>query len=368
MGLRLRSPVVEVRDFWEWDRLARDRRWTDGLVVAPPTEDRVLAILEYVGRDPQEVIGVIPPAQGVATVEQVAIQCAMAGCLPEHVPVVTAALDAMLEPRFNLGGVQATTNPCAPLVIVSGPVVERLGFHTGDNAFGGGSHASAAVGRAVRLILWNIGGGYPGETDRATMGSPAKYLFCVAENRAESPWPPFHTDYGLEPEADAVTVFACQPPQPIFAPGTAERILKVLADTLPTVGVNMFHAAGQYLVVFSPRVAWELARAGHTQQDVREWLFEHARYEVGRLRRLGVLVEREPHQYYWGHRPEGPPDVSGLPDETLLPMVERPEDIHILVTGSLSQWWVGFCPGWGNYGGFAVTRRVTFPQKEGTKA
>lgn len=365
MGLKLKSPVIELGDFWEWDRLARDRRWTDGLPVAPPTEERVLAILDYLGRDPQEVIGVVPPAQGLATVEQVAIQCAMAGCLPEHVPVVIAALEAMLEPSFNLHGVQTTTNPCAPLVIVSGPVVGRLGFHCGDNAFGGGSHASAAVGRAVRLILWNIGGGYPGETDRATLGSPAKYLFCVAENLAESPWPPFHTDYGLGPEADAVTVFACQSPEPIFAPGTAERVLKVLAATLPTVGVNMFHAAGQFLVVFSPRVAQELARAGYGRQAVREWLFENARYELGRLRRLGLLVAGEPHQYYWGHRPGGPPDLSGLPDGTLLPMVERPEDIHILVAGGMGQWWVGFCPGWGNYGGFAVTRQIRFPGKEG---
>jgi hypothetical protein len=358
---RLRSPVVELRDFWEWDELARRNRWTDGLPVAPPTEDRVLAILDYLGRDPDEVVGIIPPAQGVATVEQVAIQCAMAGCLPEHVPVVLAALEAMLEPRFNLHGVQTTTNPCAPLAIVSGPVVERLGFHTGDNAFGGGSHASAAVGRAVRLILWNIGGAYPDEADRATLGSPAKYVFCVAENGRQSPWAPIHVDYGLPPEESAVTVFACQSPEPIFAPGTAERILRVIATTLPTTGVNMFHAAGEFLLVFSPRPAQELARAGYTKQDIRTWVFEHARYHLGSLRRSGVLVGDEPHQYYWGHREGGPPDLTGLPDETLLPMVEAPDRIHILVTGGMGQWWVGFCPGWGNYGGFAVTKPIRFP-------
>ena len=357
----LKSPVREVDDFWAWDALARQNRWTDGLVVAPPTEDRVLAILDHLRRDPDEVVGVVPPANGVATIEQIAIQCAMAGCLPEHVPVVIAAVRAMLEPEFNLYGVQATTNAVAPLTIVSGPIVRELDFNAKEGAFGGGSHANAAVGRAVRLILWNIGGGYPGETDMATLGQPAKYLFCVAENHDDSPWSPIHTDHGLAPEQSAVTVFACQSPAPLFVPGTAERILNVVASTLPTTGVNMFHSAGQYLLTFGARPAQELARAGYSKEDVRDILFEKVRYNLGWLRRSGAMVEHEGHQYYWGHGEENVPDLHALPDDAMLPMVRKREDIHILVAGGPTQWWLGFSPGWGNYGGFAITRPIDRP-------
>src|SRR6185436_20055530 len=173
------------------------------------------------------------PKDGIATIEQIAINCVMAGCAPEHVPVVIAALEAMLEPEFNLHGVQATTNPCAPLAVVSGPAVKKLGFHAKEGAFGGGSRASACVGRAIRLVLWNIGGGIPGETDMASQGQPAKYLFCAAENAEQSPWEPLHVERGLDPEDSAVTMFACQSPAPLRVLGNAERILSLIATSIP---------------------------------------------------------------------------------------------------------------------------------------
>jgi len=358
----LTSPTHEVTDFWEWYDLALKNGWTDGLVVAPPTEERVVAIIDYLGRDPNEVVGVVGPKDGLATVEQIAVNCAMAGCQPEHVPVVMAALEAMLEPEFNLHGVQATTNPCAPLVIVSGPVVAELGFNAKEGAFGGGSRANSCVGRAVRLILWNIGGGIPGETDMSSQGQPAKYLFCAAENAEQSPWEPLHVERGLRPEQSAVTVFACQSPAPLFVPGDAERILRIIASTLPTTGINMFHAAGQLLLSFGAKPAQELARAGYTRADVKRWVWEHARYEVGWLKRTGVLVEGEAHMYYWGHGEEDVRDLHRLPDDARLPMVRGPEMIHVAVIGGASQWWLGLSPGWGNYGGYAVTKPVQFPR------
>ncbi|MQA86139.1 MAG: hypothetical protein GEV03_16280 [Streptosporangiales bacterium] len=358
----LTSPVEEVEDFWAWDELARRNNWTDGLPVAPPTEERVTEILDYLGRDPREVIGTIMPGGGIATVEQIVIQCVMAGCEPEHVPVVMAAVEAMLAPEFNLYGVQCTTNAAAPLTIVSGPAVERLGFNCKEGAFGGGSHANAAVGRAVRLVLWNIGGGHPGQTDMSTLGQPAKYLFCVAENHEDSPWAPIHADHGLDPGQSAVTVFACQSPDPLFVPGTAERILNVIAASLPTAGVNMFHAAGQFLLTIGVRPAQELARGGYDKEDVRQWIFKHARFNLGRLRKSGVLVEDEGHQYYWGHGEEDVPDLPSLPDDTMLPLVRTPSDIHLLVAGGATQWWLGFSAGWGNYGGRAVTKPILFPR------
>jgi len=348
---------MDVADFWAWYELALERGWTDGLVVAPPTPERVENIITYLGRRRDEVIGVIGPKDGLATIEQIAINCVMAGCLPEHVPVVIAALEAMLEPEFNLHGVQSTTNPCAPLVIVSGPIVAELGFHTAEGAFGGGSRASACVGRAVRLILWNIGGGIPGETDMASQGQPAKYLFCAAENAVQSPWTPIHVDYGLQSHESAVTVFACQSPHPLRVLGSAERILRLIATSLPVPGVNMFHAAGQFLLSFGARPALELARAGYSKNDVRQWVWDHARFHVGRLRESGIL-EEEAHMRYWGHGEPSAPDLNLLADDVLLPMVRSVDMIHIAVIGGDSQWWMGFSPGWGNYGGYAVTKPI----------
>lgn len=355
------SPVLEIGDFWEWYELALERGWTDGLVVAPPTQDRVLRIIDYLGRNPAEVVGVVGPKDGLATIEQIAINCAMAGCAPEHVPVVLAALEAMLEPEFNLHGVQSTTNACAPLVIVSGPIVKELGFNAREGSFGGGARANACVGRAIRLILWNIGGGIPGETDMASQGQPAKYLFCAAENAEQSPWEPLHVERGLALEQSAVTVFACQSPAPLRVLGNAERILRLIASTIPTPAVNMFHTAGQFLLSFGAKPAQELARAGYTKADVKQWVWENARYEVGRLKSSGILAE-EAHMRYWGHGEENPPDVTTLPDAALLPMVHSVDMIHVAVIGGDSQWWMGFSPGWGNYGGYAVTKPVNRPR------
>ncbi|HEY6364856.1 MAG TPA: hypothetical protein VI585_08695, partial [Candidatus Binatia bacterium] len=175
--------VIEAEDYETAVEEIYRLGWTDGLPVILPTPRLVQRILDYLGRDAQQVIGIIPPYQGVATMEKIAVNCVMAGCLPEYVPVVLAALRAMLTDRFNLNGVQATTHCAAPLLIVSGPAVERLGFNSRDNVFAGGCRANAAVGRAIRLILWNIGGGRAGELDKAVLGHPGKWSYCIAEEK-----------------------------------------------------------------------------------------------------------------------------------------------------------------------------------------
>jgi hypothetical protein len=355
------SPVVDIEDFWAWYQLALERGWTDGMVVAPPTREKVDQVLAYLGRRADEVIGIVGPKDGLATIEQIAINSVMAGCAPEHVPVVIASIEAMLEPEFNLHGVQSTTNPCAPLVIVNGPVVSELGFHAREGAFGGGSRASACVGRAVRLVLWNIGGGIPGETDMASQGQPAKYAFCAAENMEQSPWQALHVERGFAENDSTVTVFACQSPHPLRVLGNAERILRLIASSIPVPAVNMFHAAGQFLLSFGARPAQELARAGYSKADVKKWVWENARFKVGTLRESGVLAE-EQHMRYWGHGEVGAPDVSTLSDDTLLPMVRDVDMIHVAVIGGDSQWWMGFSPGWGNYGGYAVTKPIKRPR------
>ncbi|MHB8328122.1 MAG: hypothetical protein ACYDD6_00590 [Acidimicrobiales bacterium] len=359
------SPVVEIDDYWEWDALARENDWTDGLPVAPPTEDRVQAIIDYLGRDPGETLGLVRPLNGRATVEQVAIQCAMAGCLPEHVPVVVAALDALVDEEFNLEGVQGTTNPCAPLTIACGPQVDRLKINVGEGVFGGGAHANAAIGRAVRLILWNIGGGKPGRTDRSPLGQPAKYAFCVGENSAESPWSSLSTDFGYDAATDSVIVFACQSPYPAVLIGSAQRMLSIIAESLPNTALNAFHAAGQVLVVFSLRPAQVLADAGYSREDVRTWIFENSRFHLGTLRKQGIIESTDPVCNYWGDtslESKRPPNFDELPDDTFLPLVQSEKDLHLLVTGGRAQWFGAYCPGWGNYGGSAIARPVHPPR------
>jgi hypothetical protein len=358
----LRSPTLDLDDYWEWDRLAREHDWTDGLPVAPPTEERVQAIIDHIGLPPEHSLGLVTPANGNATVEQVAIQCAMAGCLPEHVPVVMAALDCVLDPHFNLEGVQCTTNPCAPLTVVMGPQVQRLGFNFREGVFGGGAHANAAVGRALRLILWNLGGGKPNRTDRSPLGQPAKYAFCAAENLEDSPWSSLSEDFGFTREQDSVMVFACQSPYPAVWIGSAQHMLAIMEESLPNTGLNAFHSAGQIMVVVSIRPAQVLADAGFTRESLRSHIWENCRLNLGDLRRRGIVIEStDPVQNYWGSEglEDVRPDLDNLPDDTWLPLVQSERDIHVLVTGGSGQWFAGYCPGWGNYGGFAVARAVT---------
>ena len=200
------DPVAAV------NRLYRERGWTDGLPIVPPTEIAVLEFLNATDRDPREVIGVLPPRQGEATVERIAANAVMAGCCPEYFPVVLAAIEALADPLFNLDSVQATTHPVAPLIVVNGPIVREIGLNGGYNAFGQGCRANVTIGRAVRLVLMNVGGGLPGSGDRATQGSPAKLAYCVAENEAGSPWEPLHVEAGFPRDASVVTVFGCEGP------------------------------------------------------------------------------------------------------------------------------------------------------------
>src|SRR5215831_9148606 len=184
------------------------RRLTDGLPVVLPTAERVQAMIAGSGRRASEVIAVVPPRWAEATVENIAINAVMAGCRPPYMPVLIAALQAAADPAFGLYSVQATTHPCAVLMLVSGPIVDELGLNFRHGAFGPGFRANASIGRAMRLVLINVGGGIPGEGDQATHGSPAKFSYCVAENEAATPWEPFRVTRGFARTDSTVTVFS----------------------------------------------------------------------------------------------------------------------------------------------------------------
>lgn len=209
----LRSRRVELAELEDEMEAMFDRGWTDGLPVVPPTEARVLRMLEGTSRSPGEVVAVVPPDLVECTVEKVAVNAVMAGCRPEHLPVVLAAVAAACTDTFNVHGLLATTMPVGPVLIVNGPVRHRIGMNSGVNALGQGNRANLAIGRALQLVVRNVGGGRPGEVDRAAHGNPGKLSFCFAEDEEGSPFEPLATWRGLEPGVDAVTLFPGEGPR-----------------------------------------------------------------------------------------------------------------------------------------------------------
>jgi hypothetical protein len=205
-GSVLRSRRVELADLEDEHEALFERGWTDGLPVVPPTEARVLRMLEGTTRAPDEIVAVVPPDLVECTVEKVAVNAVMAGCKPEHLPVVLAALEGACTSEFNIHGLLATTWFSGPLLIVNGPITERIGMNSGINAMGQGNRANATIGRALQLTIRNVGGGKPGGVDRATLGWPGKYTFCFAERTDTMPWEPLGESRGVT--GDAVTLFA----------------------------------------------------------------------------------------------------------------------------------------------------------------
>jgi hypothetical protein len=295
-----------------------EREWCDGLPIVPPTEERVRAMLGDL--DGTTTLGAMPPLWRGATLEKLAVNAVMAGCEPAYFSVIVAAVDAMLDPAFNLYGVQATTHPVAPLLVVNGPYGREIGLHGGSGCFGPGFRANATIGRAIRLILMNVGGAWPGRYDMATQGSPAKFSFCIAENEAASPWAPMCA-------GDTVTVYGGEPPHNVndHVATTAAGILTTLADTAVSLGSNVgwYFSQSQLLVVLGPEHAATIAGDGLTRADVQRFIFEHARLPLGRLKLGGM----------WGMH-DWPAWMNAVRDDAaLMPQVPSPDDVLVVVAG-----------------------------------
>lgn len=346
--MHCKSEMIDVTDYHAAVELFFERGWTDGLAVVPPTEDLVEAMIRASGREPSEEIGEVPPAQGIATIEKLAINSVMAGCRPEYFPIVIAAVEAMLEPEHNLNGVQTTTHGCVPLVIVNGPIAKELKFNSGDGVFGSGFRPNGTVGRAIRLVLWNLGGNVPGEVDKSTQAHPGKWSFCIAEKEDANPWEPLHVERGLDQEKNAVTVFSCEAPHSVLCYGTARQMLATLVSSLTTLGSNNVHVMGETLVVLNPWQARQFHQEGWSKQDIKMYLWQHARIVLGQIKAvdaLGIAGQ------FW-------PKWVDVEDESfLVPLTARPEDIHLVVAGG-DTYFAAICPGWGGFGGFAVTKEV----------
>jgi hypothetical protein len=276
--------------------------WSDGLPIIPPTEQRTIQMLSSLGpRDPQEVVTILPPRMGAATLEKIAINATMAGCLPEYLPVIIAALKAMSDEQFGLRGVQSTTHPCSPLIVVNGPIAGKIKLNGKGNAFGPGVRANATIGRALRLILMNVGGAIPGETDKSTQGQPSKYTYCVAENERESPWQPFHVEKGFRPEDSTVTVFAAEGPHNINEHNsiTGKGLLMSIAATMAQPGSNnALFFTGEPVVMLCPEHAATIAGDGFSKDQVKQFLFENARFSKRNLSEENVQYRRKfPEKY-----------------------------------------------------------------------
>ncbi len=326
--MTLRSEILELPDSPEAVYQAFcERQWCDGLPIVPPTPERVEAMLLAVAGDPEESLGALPPLWREATLEKLAVNAVMAGCLPEHFPVVVAAVEAMLDPAFNLYGVQATTHPVAPLLVLNGPYARAIGMQSGAGCFGPGFRANATIGRAIRLILINVGGAWPGRHDMATQGSPAKFSYAIAENETASPWVPLHVESGYAPDQSVVTVFGGEAPHNVndHVSTAASGILSTVSDTAATLGSNVkwYLSQSQLLLVLGPEHAATIAADNFSKDDVKAFVFEHARLPLGTLKLGGM----------WGIQ-EWPPWMMEVTDDrALLPIVASPQEILVVVAG-----------------------------------
>ena len=349
-----RAKMLHLPDsFQEINTVFYERGWTDGLPIIPPTENAVAEMLRWTDRDPLDVIGVLPPRQGEATVEKIAVNAVMAGCLAQYLPVLIAAITAIADPEFNPDGVQATTHPVAPLLIVNGPIARELQINSGYNCFGQGFRANATIGRAIRLVLMNVGGGLPGSGDRSTQGSPAKYSYCIAENEERNPWGPLHVERGFDRETSTVTIVGAEGPHNIqdHYSNTGEGILKTIAGAMGQAGSNNILSHGSPVLTLGPEHAATIAADGYSKEDVKRFIFENARFPVHMLGAEfteGVLARLN------SFEPSDP--------KAMCRIIERPEDLLVIVAGGAgkhSSWQ----PTFGN-----ATHPVTVPiaKQDGT--
>lgn len=269
-------------DLEEFQALALRRGWGDGLPLIPPTPERVERMLGAYATRAGESLGTMPPSWREVTFGSVAVNAVMAGCAPECFGVVCAAVTSILDPAFNLYGIQATTNPVAPLVVVNGPGADDLGFNSRTNAFGSGWRTNATVGRALRLVMTNVGQAKSDGSDRATHGFPGKFTFCVAENEADNPWEPLHVERGFDASDTTVTVMGTAQFHNIveFVADDPFDVLDSLAAGLAVPGTNNISYGGEPALALCPEHAAAIARSGLSKADVKRYLFERARCDL----------------------------------------------------------------------------------------
>ncbi len=277
----LQARRIEVARQQDEHELVYERGWSEGLPVVPPTEERVLRMLAGTARSPSELVGVIPPDNAPCTVEKVAINAVMAGCKPEYLPVVLAAVEAACRDEFCMHGVLATTYFAAPIIIVNGPIRERIGMNASHNALGQGNRANSTIGRALQLVIRNVGGGRPGGVDRATLGQPGKLGFCFAEREQDSFWKSLAVERGFAADESTVTLFAGGGLHPIGdqASRSPESLTRSLALSLRTVHHAKAYNGADALLIISPEHMRVFRQAGWSKARFRSELDKHTTVE-----------------------------------------------------------------------------------------
>jgi hypothetical protein len=317
--------VTEPSEFLEAIERLHARGVTDGLPVIPPTAELVGRFVEASGRPADELVAVVPPNMGRATVEKVAVNAVMAGARPEYMPVILAAVRAMCAEPFALHGVAATTNFASPLLIVNGPIRKELDINCAASVFGSGWRANATIGRTIRLVMVNLGGAKPGVISMSTFGQTGRYTYCIGEHEEASPWPPLSVERGFGPEESTVAVFAAESPHGVYDHRSrrGRQILNSIAGSLAATWHVKLTGYGDTLIVFSPEHARTLADDGWDKPAIRQYVWERCRLPVREL-----TPDEE-----WG---EGLPDAAraklGDP-ETLVPKLRSPDNLIVIVAG-----------------------------------
>ncbi len=326
----LAAAVDEFEFFLEKD-------WSDGFPVVTPTEARVQWMLKATPRKPGEVIGTVPPAGQTATVRDVAIHALMAGCKPEYLPVVLGALELILREPLNMGGVQCTMHGVAPLLIVNGPYAEKIGIHGGNGCFGPGFRANVTIGRAIRLILLNLGGGIAGLASATVFGSPIRYTACLTEHMAQSPWESLAVSRGYQPQQNVITCAMVESPRLHFDDVSTEpqRLLRGIGDAMTAPGSWNMWFNSDVVVAMSPQHAKLCSSAGMSRKDVQHRLCEVAARTQKNLKRGGNW--RAERARALGLDPED--------DAALIRAVKDPQRLHLIVAGGLGPV-TAVCHGW----------------------
>jgi hypothetical protein len=347
---RLRARELELGELEDPIEAMFERGFSDGLPVVPPTPERVVEMLDGTGRDPQDVVAVVPPYEGRATVEKVAINAVMAGCPPPVLPIVLAAVEAACDPAFALLGLLSTTHPSGPLVVVSGPLTERAGMNSAGNALGQGNRANATVGRALQLVVRNVGGGRPQREDRAAHGQPGKLSACFAERLSDSPWAGLAQDRGVPAEQTGVTLLAAEAPRLVIdqLARTPEELCASLGQALEWVGHRRQRLAFDALVVIGPEHGRILREAGWDRPRTTEELFNRSSARAGELVR-GADGVAEGIEERWVTVPAAAIPKFASPDRILLAHAGGDAGLFSMIYGS----WVS-----GEIGSQPVTRSV----------
>lgn len=340
----LRSARVEVPDPLSAIEMYFERGWTDGLPVVPPTEERIRAMLDAMGKQPEDILGEIPARARRITAEKLAINAIMAGCLPAYAPVLLAMAEALCDPAFSAHGPTASTSGMGILTIVNGPIASQIGMNARENLFGPGWRANATIGRALRLLLRNVCGALPGVLDRSCFGHPGKFTFCIAEDEAHSPWTPLHAERGIPAEESAVTLFAGESPHQVANQSASdpEAILATIADVMVAAG-RLSLSGQQFVVIIGAQHRGYISKRGWTKKDVRAWLQAHAVRSEEELVRAGRLSASE--------------EAGQI--RRSYPAVADHEDILVVAAGGDTGGYSVVIPGWsGRLHSQAVTKMI----------